>query len=63
VLEDYGDYDNVVISCNEENMGLLRSRNLGAELASGDVIAFIDDNAIERIIGLSDWSGHIKRRM
>ena len=44
-------------------MGLLRSRNLGAELASGDVIAFIDDNAIERIIGLSDWSGHIKRRM
>jgi glycosyltransferase involved in cell wall biosynthesis len=46
VLEDYGDYDNVVISCNEENMGLLRSRNLGAELASGDVIAFIDDDAI-----------------
>jgi len=46
VLEDYGDYDNVVISCNEENMGLLRSRNLGAELASGDVIAFIDDDAV-----------------
>jgi len=46
VAEDYGDRDDVVIECNDENVGLLESRNRGAELATGDVVAFIDDDAI-----------------
>jgi glycosyltransferase involved in cell wall biosynthesis len=46
VREDYGDRDDVVLHCNEANVGLLESRNTGAELASGDVVAFIDDDAV-----------------
>ncbi|TKX86630.1 glycosyltransferase family 2 protein [Halorubrum sp. SS5] len=46
VVEDYGDREDTVIACNEENVGLLASRNRGAELASGDVVAFIDDDAV-----------------
>jgi len=46
VEADYGDSDDVIISCNDENLGLLASRNRGAELATGDVVAFIDDDAI-----------------
>ena len=46
VVEDYGEYGNVVLHCNEENTGLLDSRNTGAKLASGDVVAFIDDDAV-----------------
>jgi glycosyltransferase involved in cell wall biosynthesis len=46
VVDDYGDREDVVIECNDENVGLLASRNRGAELATGDVVAFIDDDAI-----------------
>ena len=46
VVEDYGDTEDVVVHCNGENVGLLESRNTGAELASGDVVAFIDDDAV-----------------
>ena len=46
IVEEYGDRDDVVIHCNEANVGLLESRNTGAELASGDVVAFIDDDAV-----------------
>jgi len=46
VREDYGDRENTIIECNDENVGLLQSRNLGAEVANGDVVAFIDDDAI-----------------
>ncbi|ELZ47188.1 glycosyltransferase [Halorubrum coriense DSM 10284] len=46
VAENYGDREDAVIACNDENVGLLASRNRGAELASGDVVAFIDDDAI-----------------
>jgi len=46
VVEEYGDREGVVIECNDENVGLLQSRNRGAEIASGDVVAFIDDDAI-----------------
>ena len=46
VEADYGDRDDVIVSCNDENLGLLASRNRGAELATGDVVAFIDDDAI-----------------
>ena len=46
VVADYGDRDDVIIECNEENVGLLESRNRGAEIATGDVVAFIDDDAV-----------------
>ncbi|WP_338728725.1 glucosyl-dolichyl phosphate glucuronosyltransferase [Haladaptatus sp. DJG-WS-42] len=46
VLEDYGARDDVRIHLNSENRGLLASRNTGAELADGDVVAFIDDDAV-----------------
>lgn len=46
VTDDYSDYEEVVTECNSENIGLLESRNRGAELASGDVVAFIDDDAV-----------------
>ncbi|GAB3411949.1 glucosyl-dolichyl phosphate glucuronosyltransferase [Haloparvum alkalitolerans] len=46
VEEEYGDCEDVVVHCNDENAGLLKSRNKGAEIASGDVVAFIDDDAI-----------------
>jgi len=44
--EVYGDRDDVRVHCNDENVGLLESRNNGAEAATGDVVAFIDDDAI-----------------
>ncbi|PSQ27904.1 glycosyl transferase family A [Halobacteriales archaeon QS_9_68_17] len=46
VRADYGGRDRVVLHCNDENSGLLKSRNRGAELATGDVVAFIDDDAV-----------------
>ncbi|MFB6178662.1 MAG: glucosyl-dolichyl phosphate glucuronosyltransferase [Halorientalis sp.] len=48
---DYGDRDDVVTHCNDENVGLLESRNNGASVATGDVVAFIDDDAIAE----PDW--------
>lgn len=36
----------VTIHCNEENRGLSYSRSRGVEEASGDVIAFLDDDAV-----------------
>jgi glycosyltransferase involved in cell wall biosynthesis len=44
--EDFGGREDVVIHCNEANLGLLKSRNNGAEAATGDVVAFLDDDAI-----------------
>jgi len=44
--EDYGDREPVLVHCNEENVGLLASRNNGAEAATGDVVAFLDDDAV-----------------
>ena len=46
VVADYGDRDDIIIECNEENVGLLESRNRGGEIATGDVVAFIDDDAV-----------------
>lgn len=48
---DYGVHDNVRVHRNETNRGLLASRNTGAELAEGDVVAFIDDDAVAH----KDW--------
>jgi len=44
--QDFGDRDDVVCHRNDENVGLLESRNNGAEVATGDVVAFVDDDAI-----------------
>ena len=46
VQADFGDREDVVTHCNSENRGVSSSRTRGAELASGDVVAFIDDDAI-----------------
>jgi len=49
---DFRDRDDVLVHCNDENVGLLESRNNGAEIATGDVVAFIDDDAI----AADDWA-------
>ncbi|WP_324662028.1 glucosyl-dolichyl phosphate glucuronosyltransferase [Haloarcula sediminis] len=50
--DDFGDRDDVVTHCNDENIGLLESRNNGAERATGDVVAFLDDDAV----AAEDWA-------
>jgi glycosyltransferase involved in cell wall biosynthesis len=44
--EDLGETSNAVLHFNEQNRGLLESRNTGAEIASGDIVAFLDDDAV-----------------
>jgi glycosyltransferase involved in cell wall biosynthesis len=44
--EDWGGRSDVTVHCNGENVGLLESRNNGVEAATGDVVAFIDDDAL-----------------
>ena len=51
VRDRYGTHPDVVVHCNDENLGLSASRNVGVGLASGDVVAFIDDDAVAR----PDW--------
>jgi glycosyltransferase involved in cell wall biosynthesis len=46
IREDYIETDGVLVHCLDENLGLLGARNAGAEAATGDVVAFIDDDAI-----------------
>jgi glycosyltransferase involved in cell wall biosynthesis len=46
IEEDYGDRADVKIHCNEENVGLSGSRNNALEFVTGDIVAFIDDDAI-----------------
>ena len=47
----FGNHEDIIIHCNEGNNGLSYSRTKGVELASGDVIAFLDDDAIAE----DDW--------
>ncbi|MFP8951754.1 glucosyl-dolichyl phosphate glucuronosyltransferase [Natrialbaceae archaeon A-arb3/5] len=51
VCEDYGGLDGVVLHCNESNRGISYSRTRGAEFATGDVVAFIDDDGVAE----PDW--------
>ena len=51
VRDDYGDRENVLVHNNDENRGISHSRTKGAELASGKVVAMIDDDAVAE----SDW--------
>ncbi|TYT62003.1 glucosyl-dolichyl phosphate glucuronosyltransferase [Natrialba swarupiae] len=57
VRDDYGDLDDIVLHCNEENQGISYSRTRGAELATGDVVAFIDDDGIAE----PDWIAELAR--
>ena len=51
VQSDFGHHSNVVLHDNDENQGISYSRTKGAELASGDVVAFIDDDGVAEV----DW--------
>jgi glycosyltransferase involved in cell wall biosynthesis len=44
--DDYSELSNTVVSRTDENVGISAARNHGIELATGDVIAQIDDDAI-----------------
>lgn len=57
MLADYGDRDDVIVTMTEENVGLSGARNQGIEVASGDVLAFIDDDAIAG----EDWVEELVR--
>ena len=46
IQDDYGDDEDLVLHCNEENVGLSASRNNALELVTGDVVALIDDDAV-----------------
>jgi len=48
---DFADAEDVRITALPENRGLLAARNHGAETATGDVVAFLDDDAI----AAPDW--------
>jgi len=53
--DEYGSHEAVVTHCNDNNVGLLESRNNGARVATGDVVAFIDDDAIAD----PDWAAQL----
>ena len=53
-VDDFGNRENVVIHDNEENRGISYSRTKGAELASGEIVAFIDDDGVAE----PDWIEH-----
>lgn len=55
VMEDFGDNEIIVVYLNEHNRGLLESRNTGAKLASGDIVAFLDDDAVAN----ENWLAHL----
>ncbi|WP_254761505.1 glucosyl-dolichyl phosphate glucuronosyltransferase [Natrinema marinum] len=57
VQEDYGGLEEVVLHCNDANQGISYSRTRGAELATGEVVAFIDDDAVAE----EDWVAELAR--
>lgn len=54
---DFGQYDRVTIHCNAQNSGLSYSRTRGVEHSTGDVISFIDDDALAE----RDWIEELVR--
>jgi len=49
--DHYENVADVIVHCNEENKGISFARTQGAELATGDVVAYIDDDGVAR----PDW--------
>jgi glycosyltransferase involved in cell wall biosynthesis len=54
---EFGNQEATTLRCNEENKGLSYSRTRGVELATGSVIAFLDDDAIAE----PDWIEELVR--
>lgn len=58
VVEDFGANERVLITDNDENQGISYSRTRGAELASGEIVAFIDDDGVAK----ENWiEKHVER--
>ena len=53
----FGEDDAISVHCNDGNRGLSYSRTRGVESATGDVIAFIDDDAVAE----PDWIEELVR--
>jgi glycosyltransferase involved in cell wall biosynthesis len=51
VKDEFENHESVHLHNNERNRGISFSRTKGAELASGDIVAFIDDDAVAE----PDW--------
>jgi glycosyltransferase involved in cell wall biosynthesis len=51
VQEDFCSHENVVCHNNDQNRGISYSRTKGAELASGEIVAMLDDDAVAH----DDW--------
>jgi glycosyltransferase involved in cell wall biosynthesis len=60
MVADFGDRPDVRTHLVPENVGLLEARNAGVEVATGDVVAFLDDDAVadgrwvERLVEASE---------
>jgi len=48
---DFNECDNIKMALNDSNRGISYSRNRGANIASGDIVAFTDDDSIAE----PDW--------
>lgn len=65
VVADYEEHETVVIHNNERNRGISYSRTKGAELGSGEIIAFIDDDGvadedwIQRLVDIYNETGAV----
>ncbi|ELY96709.1 family 2 glycosyl transferase [Natrialba chahannaoensis JCM 10990] len=46
VRTEFGNDKATVCICNDDNRGVSYSRTRGAEIASGDIVAFLDDDAV-----------------
>lgn len=51
IEQRFGEDPTVNTHCNDRNRGVSYSRTKGAEIASGDIVCFIDDDAVAR----PDW--------